>query len=159
MKLISNDIKWNMFKLQKSLHYVAKLYEMKVKLRNKLLITLYISLPTIIFLRFMLAQKALQLPGFSTFSIQCFWTDWQSFFYLNPWLIFCNACNPDRPDSPVQMDFKPENKSLLPIFHVSLFLTTVTIVHGWKHFCLGWMRLETLVEEVIKLYLPVSNFC
>ena len=35
-------------------------------------------------------------------------------------------CNLNWPESPGQMDLKPENKSLLLIFGESLFLTSVT---------------------------------
>lgn len=92
------------------------------------------------------------------------WTD--SFFIEILDLVFFSAYKQDWPDSPGQMDLNPEknkriltlkNKSPCPIFGESLFLTSVTTNHGWKLFCLGWKRLETLLEDVIKL--PVSNFC
>ena len=108
------------------------------------------------FFVFALAQKAFHFTGFSNFYLQRFWTDWQSLFHWNPWLIFCRARNQNWPDPPGQMDLKLENKSLLSIIGESLFLTSMTRENGGNIFCLRKKRQGTLLEVVIKL--PVSNF-
>ena len=80
---------------------------------------------------------------FQIFSTVCFWMNWQSFFYENFRLIFCSASNQYQLHPPGQADLKPENKSLLPAFGESFFLTSMITIHGWKLFCLRRNRWET----------------